>query len=182
MPRIKKEDKEAIKELPHNELVKIVTKLISKDKSAYDYLYINYLNKEDGENDLYMETLASIKTCFNKNIRGSFQSKINAKMLSLCITELKGFTNVSKNKLKEADLLMIILEEALINRRDSFGPYFTAFDNKVAQITKRLLTIITKKIHPDYFIDYQNDVNIYLKIITKYSCHNDFTYELPEYI
>jgi len=182
MPRINKEDRELIKQLPQSELAKIVIKLISKDKNAYNLIYLSYLNPKTGEKDVYENTLSNIKACFYKNYTGSMQSQRDAKMLSACINELNSFAKVSKNKTMEADLIMVILKEAIINRRDSFGSYFTAFDNKVAQILKRLLTIITKKIHPDYLIDYQDDVNRYLKIISKYSCHNNFTYEFPENI
>jgi hypothetical protein len=43
MPKISKEEKEAIKLLPQKELAKIVIDLISKDKSAYNLVCIRYL-------------------------------------------------------------------------------------------------------------------------------------------
>ena len=182
MPKVNKGDRELIKQLPQGELANIVIKLISKDKNAYDLVYISYLNQETGEKDVYENTLSNINACFYKSYTGRIQSQRDAKMLSACIRELNSFTKISKNKTMEADLIMVILKEAIIDRKDSFGSYFTAFDNKVAQILKILLTIITKKIHPDYLIDYQEDVNTYLKIFSKYSCHNSFTYELPKNI
>jgi len=182
MPKISKEEKEAIKLLPQKELAKIVIDLISKDKSAYNLVYIRYLNGETGVKDIYEDVLSNIETCFYNNYKGHIQSQRDAKMLSACVKELNNFTKISKNKIMEANLLMVILKEALINRRDSFGTYSTAFDNKVAQILRRLLNIITKKIHPDYLIDYQDDVNEYLKIIAKYSYHHIFTYKLPKNI
>ena len=56
MPRLSTEIKEQIKNLSKDDLQQIVLKLASKEKVAYDYLWINYLNKENGEQELFEKT------------------------------------------------------------------------------------------------------------------------------
>ena len=78
--------------------------------------------------------------------------------------------------------LIIILDAAFSHPEAGFGTYFTAFDNKTAQILKRLITLVTKKMHEDYLIEYQDKINIYLKKMHKASDFNDYVYELPKKI
>ena len=182
MPRIKKEEKEIINNLSQKELSKIVLKLASKDKLVYEYLYVNYLNKEDGEKDLFNKTLDNISLCFAKKYKAYAPEQKATKMLSASIKELNDFIKSSKNKNMEAELLIVILEEAFLHPEASLGTCFTGFDNKIAQILKRLITLVTKKMHEDYLIEYQDKINKYLKIIHKQSGFNDYVYELPDEI
>ena len=182
MPRIKKEEKEIINNLSQKELSKIVLKLASKYKLVYEYLYVNYLNKEDGEKDLFNKTLDNIFLCFTKKYKASAPEQKVTKMLSASIKELNIFIKSSKNKNMEAELLIIILEEAFLHPEARLGTCFTSFDNKIAQILKRLITLVTKKMHEDYLIEYQDKINKYLKIIHKQSDFNDYVYKLPDKI
>jgi len=59
MPKISKEIKEQIRVLSKKELEDIVIKLAS-NKENYDFLLVNYLDKESGEQDLFEEAKADM--------------------------------------------------------------------------------------------------------------------------
>ncbi len=182
MPVIKKEIKDQIKRLPPNILAEIVIKTAAKEKSVYDFVYINYLNKVEGEQELFEATKDKINALFYKNHKG-FSKQLQAKnMLSECVKTVGEFTKASKNKVFEADLLVYILDEVYSYPEDFFGTCFTSFDIRVAQTTKRLITLVTKKLHRDYFIEYQDKINHYLQILHNKSNHLDFIYDLPQKI
>ncbi len=79
----------------------------------------------------------------------------------------------------EADLLMYVLNEPFSLPDGSFGTCFTQFDAKVAQIVKRLITLVTKKLHEDYKIEYDAKINSYLKILHNRSGHINLVYNMP---
>lgn len=59
---------------------------------------------------------------------------------------------------------------------------FTKYDTKVATIVKRLINIVTKKLHQDYKLDYKDAINRYLQVLHNRSPHNDTVYNLPKAI
>ena len=92
-----------------------------------------------------------------------------ANMLSACIKRINEFTKISKNKALEADLLMYILEIPFSLNETMFGTCFTQYDTKVAMILKRLINVVTKKLHEDYKIEYEEKINNYLQILHRNS-------------
>jgi len=82
----------------------------------------------------------------------------------------------------EADLLMYILDVPFSLDESYFGTCFNAFDSKVAQTLKHLITLVTTKLHPDYLADYQEIINRYLEILHKRSGFLDSVYNLPKSI
>ena len=70
MPRLDKETIARIKKLEFKELQDIVLKLASKEKSLYDYVFANYLDKEFGEKELFETTKADLEIIFRKRHKG----------------------------------------------------------------------------------------------------------------
>jgi len=64
MPRLDKETKERIKKLDYKDLQDIVISLATKEKTAYEYILLNYLDKESGEQDLFEATKADLEIIF----------------------------------------------------------------------------------------------------------------------
>jgi hypothetical protein len=182
MPRLTPEIKEQIKSLSVNELQQIVLKLAAKDKMAYDFIVINYLDKDNGEQKLYDEAIFDLDMLFLKGYRGFSEELRMAQMLAASIKRINEFCKVSKNKKMEADLLVYILEQAFSLPSSFFGTCFTTFDSKVAQIVKRLITIVTKKLHEDYKIEYEKTINEYLRLLHERSRHIDLIYHMPKEI
>ena len=77
---------------------------------------------------------------------------------------------------------MFILEIPFSMNADMFGTCFTQFDSKVAMIVKRLINVVTKKLHEDYKIEYEETINEYLQILHRTSRHIDTVYNLPKAI
>lgn len=160
-------------------MVNIVTKLATKEKVVYDFILINYLDKEAGEKELFEVAIQDLDLNFQKRYKG-YADELKAKnMLTACVKRINEFTKISKNNVLEADLLIYILNEAFSYGDSMFGTCFEQFDNKVAIILKRLINILTKKLHEDHLADYREDVNQYLSILHKKSSHLQTVYQLP---
>ncbi|MFO7869010.1 MAG: hypothetical protein R6U95_06910 [Bacteroidales bacterium] len=182
MPRLDKETKKDIQKLNDKDLRDIIIKLASKDKMVYDYLQINYLNKESGAQELFEETIADLDDISWKQYKGYSPQVRQTKMLAAYIKRINDFTKICTNKVYEADLLVYILEITFSSPPDMFGTCFTQFDTKVAIILKRLINIITKKLHEDYKIEYKDRINNYLNILHTQSNFIDTIYNLPQKI
>ncbi len=180
MPKLDKQTKEQIKGLAYKDLQDIVVSLASKEKKVYDYILINYLDKEYGEQELFEETKEDLEIIFRKRYKGFSEELQLANMLSACIKRINEFTNISKNKVLEADLLLYILQIPF--SVEMFGTCFTRYDTKVAVILKRLITVVTKKLHDDYKVEYEGIINQYLQVLHKKSNHIDTIYNLPSSI
>jgi len=182
MPRLPADIKEQIKNLSRKELEEIVLKSASKEQSVLDFITINYLDKETGERDLFEKTKTDLDIIFNKRYIGFVEQIRMAKMLPVAMKRVTEFTKVSKNKVLETDLILYVLIIPFSEDESIFGTCFTAFDSKVVQIVKRLITLVTTKLHPDYLADYQDTVNVYLKILHERSGFLDSVYFLPDKI
>lgn len=182
MSKLSTEVKEQIKQLSHADLQQIVLKIAAKEKSVYDFLLVNYLDKASGEQELFEKTKDDLNELFFKNYKGYSEELRLANMLAACIKRINEFTKVSKNKVMEANLLVCLLKEAFSFPDDLFGTCFTQFDTKVAQIVKRLITLVTKKLHEDYRIEYHEKINNYLQMLHRTSNHIDTIYSMPKAI
>lgn len=180
MPRISKEIREQIRNLSQKELVEIAIKAASKEKSVYDLIMVNYLNKESGEEELFRQAKRDISNLFFKGYKGFSDELRLANMIAACIKRLNEFTKISTNKVMEADLLVYILDEIPFSCPETMlGTCFTNYDNKVGMVVKRLITVVTKKLHKDYKIEYQDKINKYLEVLHRRSNHLDFIYDMP---
>jgi hypothetical protein len=182
MPRLTPEFKEQIKGLTTVELQQIVLKLAAKDKVSYDFILVNYLDKDGGEQELFDEAINDLNMLFMKGYRGYSVQIRMANMLQACTKRIDEFCKVSNNKKLEADLLMYVLKEPFSLPVISFGTCFSQFDHKVAQLVRRLITIVTKKLHEDYKMDYNEKINQYLLVLHARSRHNDLVYKMPREI
>jgi hypothetical protein len=180
MPRLDKETIERIKKLEHNELQDIVLKLASKEKIVYDYVFANYLDKEFGEKELFETTKADLEIIFRKRHKGYSEELQKTNMLGACVKRVNEFTKISKNKIFEADLLLHILEIPFST--NMFGTCFSQYDTKVAMIVKRLMNLVTKKLHEDYRVEYEDTLNDYLQKLHRTSNHIDTVYNFPKAI
>jgi hypothetical protein len=182
MPRISSEFREQVKSLSKDDLEKIILKVAAKEKSVYDYLVLNYFNTEDGEQDLVEEVKSDLDDLFMKNYKGYAPELKLANMVAACTKRINEFSKISSNKKHEADLLVYILDVPFSKNSKLFGTCFTAYDQKVTVMLKRLITIVTTKLDPDYLIDYQDKINKYLEIIHHESDFLEYVRSLPRAI
>lgn len=182
MPRLTADFKEQIKSLSQKDLHQIVTKLAAKEQFVFDFVKINYIDKDFGEQELFEQAKSDLKGLRYKNYVGRAEELRLAKLLAASIKRVNEFTKLSKNKVLEAELLMYVLEIPFPANAKLLGTCFTAYDSKVASIVKRLINLVTKKLHEDYKLDYQNSINEYLTILHKKSRHINAVYDMPKSI
>lgn len=182
MPRLDKETIAEIKGLSKDDLEKIVLKMAAKEKSFLDFLRVNYLDKEFAASDLYEETLKEINQLFFKGYKGRSPELRAKNMLVACNKKINEFASVTKNKEMESDLLIYVLENTLDHSGARLGTCFTAYDSKIGMLLKKLITIITTKLHPDLKADYEDKINSFLKRLHGSSNHLDFVFNMPERI
>lgn len=182
MPRLSKEFKQAIQEIPVEELQKLVIQLASKNKEIYDFVNIHYAENEDAEYELFEETKEKIREeILFLGERGIVQKNL-AKAITKSVGYINHFAKVTKNKKREADLLRNLLDVVFENYTDELGTCWTAFDSRLAVTTNRLYNLVTKKLHEDYRIEYCDNLNRYLKILHAKSNHLDYIYNMPQSI
>lgn len=179
MPKISPEIRKQIATISKTELEKIVIKLAAKDKAVFDYLLVNHLERDTGENELFEEAKMDLDLLFRKSYKGFAQQLQLANMISACTQRIGKFSKVCKNKNLEADLVMYVLELIFAPSDALLGTCFTAYDYKVAQMVKRVITIVKTRLHPDYKIEYEEKINNYLTILHRTSNHMDFIFGLP---
>ncbi len=183
MPRLTKEIKEGIKNLEKSELQEIVTKLAAKDKSILNFIQINYIDKDFAEKDLFEDTKKDLNRLMMKGHRGYTDQLRLANMLTACIRRINEFTKISKNKMLEAELLIILLREPFCEYGVSLlGTCFTKYDNKVAIILQRLVNVVTKHLHEDIAYEYKSEINEYLSTLHRKINYLESVYRLPQEI
>ncbi|MEI7594206.1 MAG: hypothetical protein WCK02_00545 [Bacteroidota bacterium] len=181
MPKLNTEIKQQLATLSKEKLLEIVQKLATK-KENFEFLMLNYLDKENGEKDLFIKAKDDLNGLFFKRYKGFAEELQLANMLSACTKRINEFTKLSKNKKLEADLLVFVLDEAFSYNSKMYGTCFTAFDYRVGLMVKRLVTILTKKIHEDLVLDYKGKANFYLSRLHATSDFLDSIYSLPKNI
>lgn len=182
MSKLTADLKEQVKSLSRANLEKVVLKLAAKDKMVRDYLVINFLDRESGESDLIDEAKSDLNKLFMKSYKGFSDQLQYANMLSACSKRITEFVSVCKNKQMEADLVMHVLDHIFRLHPGLFGTCFTAFDHKIGLLLRRVITIVDKKLHPDYKIEYQDRINKYLQQVHATSSHIHSIHTLPDQI
>ena len=182
MPVLSKEFKQGVQNIPTPELQKLVLKIARSNKEVYDLINLEHLQKEEAAKELFEKTKAKIQShLFNMSSRGPIQKSI-ATSIGKAVKEINYYVKVTGNKYKEAELLNILLSEVFEDFSDELSTCWTVFDSKLGVTTKRLLNLVTKKLHEDYLLDFKDDLNKYLKILHRHSNHIDLIFNLPDKI
>lgn len=173
--------KEQLNQLSKNELIDMVLKLAAK-RYNYEFLLVNFLDKEGGEQTLFDEAKEDIDQLCQKQFKGRTIQHQLVKKLNACIKRINEFTVEAKNKKLEADLVLYVLELQFSNSSKVFGARFSGYDYKVGLLLKKLIGIVTKKLHPDYLADYQDKINDFLDQLHRTSNRINTIKDLPEMI
>jgi hypothetical protein len=180
MPRLSKQFKEAIRQIPVDELQKLVIELAGKHKEIYDIINVRFVEREDAGDELFETTKENIEMeMVLLRGRGPVQKSI-ASSMAHCIKLINHFAKVTKNKQREADLLQVLLQKTFDLYEDELGTCWTVFDSKLAITTKRFHTLVTKNLHEDLLFDYRDILNRFLSLLHKNCNHLDFVFDMPE--
>lgn len=171
--------KEQLNRFTKTELVDILAKISAK-RFNYEFLLVNYLDTEDGEQTLFEEAKESIDLLTHKEFKGRTVQHQMVKRLKACTNRIKDFTEETKDRKLEADLILYVLEIQFRENPDIFGAKYSGYDYKVGLLLKRLISIVTTKLHADYLVDYQQNLNSMLSLLHKTSNRINTIKSLPE--
>jgi len=182
MPRLSKDFKKSISEIPVDELQKLVIQAASKSQEIYDWINIRYVDGEKAKKQLFKETKdKAFGAVYAYSHRGVIQKSL-AKAIGNALKHINYYVKVTNDFVGEAELLNSILQFVFERFADELGTCWTAFDSKLAVTTNRLYNLVAKKLHEDYRIEYLEYLNRYLKILHSESNHIDYIYNLPKSI
>lgn len=182
MPKLDPVTREEIRALSKNDLEKIVLKFASQNKEVLDFIKVNYLNTDVGKKDLFEETKDNLDSLMKKQYVGRSPELKAARMLADCSYRITQFSKATNSKKLEADLIVYLLDNVFDSGYASQGTCFTAYDNKLRLLVSRLLTIVTKRLHPDLILDYRSKLNYFLKMLHEGSSQLDAVYNMPHEI
>jgi hypothetical protein len=161
MPLNKTILKEQLALLPKKELEQMLLKLAAK-RFNYEFLLVNFLDPEAGEQTLFDEAKENILELHQKTYKGRTIQHQFTKRLLACNKRIIEFTVETKSKKLEADLIEFVLSLQFERYPDVFGAKYSGYDYKVGLLLKKLIIIVSKKLHPDYLVDYQDKINEFL--------------------
>src|SRR5690606_6349615 len=138
--------------------------------------------KAQGEKDLFEQAQRDIEILFHKSYKGFSQELQLANMLAACNKRINEFAKISKDKTLEMELILQVLEIPFSFCSKCFGTCFTRYDQQVYLLVKKAMTLLNKKLHEDYRIQYAPKINEYISSLHRTSDHLDYIYALPEKI
>ena len=153
--------KEQLNRFTKSELVDILTKISAK-RFNYEFLLVKYLDPESGEQLLFEEAKEDIEVFINKEFKGRTIQHQMVKRLKACTNRIKDFTEETKDRKLEADLILYLLEIQFEDNPKVFGAKYSGYDYKVGLLLKRLISLVSTKLHDDYLVDYQDKINMML--------------------
>lgn len=181
MPRDKVLLKEQLAQFSKQELANMLLKLANK-RFNYEFLLVNFLDKENGEKILFDEAIVDIDLLCQKEYRAATELKKQVKKLSECVKRINEFTVETKSKKLETDLVLYVLKLQFAHYPKMFGKKTSSYDYKVGLLLKRFIKLITKELHEDYFADYQDTVNDFLEKLHKTSDRINTIKLLPKHV
>lgn len=180
MPRLSKEFKEAIKEIPVKDLHELVVKAASKSQEIYDWVNIHYLDGDLAKKELFDVTKEkALGEIYHYSSHGVLQKSL-AKAIGKAVTHINYYVKVTNDIVGEAKLLNSVLKIVFREKANDLGTCWTVFDSKLAVTTNRLYNLVNKKLHEDYRIEYRDDINHFLEILQSRSSHLDYVYGMPK--
>lgn len=182
MPKLLPHIKEGIEALSKKDLEKLVIKAATANPQFRDFLHLNFLDKEYGEQDLFDQAVKDIDILMSKSYKGFSDELRLANKLSACNKRITQFGKICKTKSLELDLVMKVLELPFSLPPKKFTTCFTSYNFRVYHLLKKAISILENKLYEDYIIEYAPTINEYLIIFHEKSSHLDYVYNLKKEI
>ena len=158
--QLPKELKEAISQLPSKEKDKLIFRLLKKDLALANQLLFEFVSTDSVET-----RREEVKMQLERKVERSMQYYFSSGYLNMYVREMSGIINehvyVTKDKYGEAWLNLWMLNEVLTKSKDHILADTPARTEKfcVAVIARAFkIMILVKKLHEDYFIDFEEDL------------------------
>lgn len=122
-----------------------------------EQLYFKHISSPDELDTRYLEFEDQVKDALFSRYRSPSDELEVAKGIGEAKKAINQFTKIDKRPEKEADLLMIILENIFdnVDNPARLGTCWSKYDLAVTQTLKRLITVAKTKLHEDHLLDYK---------------------------
>lgn len=179
MAKIDESIKQTVARLSKNELEKLVIRVAQKYEQFHNYLLVTHADPKFGEEFLFEQAKTDLEILFRKRYKGFSEELQLANMLAASLKRINEFGKVCKNSELELRLIMEALSIPFTQSTNMFCTCFTAYNHKVYLLLRKAVTILQKKLHEDFKLEYEARLNEYLNIMHRTSGHLDYIYNLP---
>ena len=156
-----------ITNLPKEKLAKLVLKAASKDKVFLNYILLTYFSDEKNDDDIFDEYLQKINDLLIKKYKGYAEEDTAINYITACNKEVINFQTICKNKAYLIDLNLKIIDNCYDELQAYFGTCFEGYEYKVSLLLKKIIKIVNTQLHPDFLLDYREQINKHLTRIKK---------------
>ena len=179
MPKLSSEFKRQVKLLTAGDLEKIVLKCAGRDRFAYEFILVNFLNPEYGEEDLFESYKKELDELSRKSFAGRTESKRLSKMLKASAQLVTQFKQVVKKPHLEVELYLHLLDLQFEMIPQNLHGRYQVYDNALARVLKKVLDLVQNKLHEDYLIEYRGKINGFLLTLQRLAPYNSNVKDLP---
>ena len=162
MPKIPKELQNVILQLPTKEKDKLLLRLIAKNELLTEQLYFQLL---EDESDLKQKR-EEIKEKITRSAKGYHESP---GWMMMAMRDLNGLiawhVKVTKDKYGEVELTLFMLKSFFEYQEKHLQKFTSKSDTLALYVAKRTDFLVKKasKLHEDYHIEFDRDINQLLK-------------------
>lgn len=177
MPVPSTDFKKAIKQLSDKEKEAVILKAVRRDAELYELLSYELLPEVSLE-QVVAETSERIYDLMH-NTTGRNFSKGISRSLRKSIKEIARFKRITKDAKGEIDLHIYLLKLIFDNFSGQFESQYKSFFVTTARLVVRTMQLIRKKLHPDYHLEYQADLDGFLAHLHARSKSKHLSFALP---
>ena len=177
MPVPSADFKKAVKALPEKDKEALLLRIVRKDAELYETLAFELLPNVTLE-DVFEEHSERIHDIMHST-SGRFLTKSLTKNLRKAIKEIARFKRITKDVKAETDLHLYLLKLIFDNFTGSFESPYKSFYVATARFTAKTAQLILKKLHEDYHVEYQSEIDNYLEQLRSRRRYNELSFDLP---
>jgi hypothetical protein len=167
MPVLSKELKDAILAMPAAEKDKLLLRLVAKDDDLCKKLEYKLLDEESSLEERREEIRKVIASLSKASHYSPGYLMMDMRSVNSLITQ---HVKITKDKYGEVELTLLMLNEVLSHQMGFIEKYKGRADTFAAYVAKRTQFALEKagKLHPDFYIEFEENINTLLKYI--YTC------------
>jgi hypothetical protein len=177
MPVPSADFKKAIKQLSDKEKEALILKAARRDAELYELL-VYELVPEVSLEQVVAETSERIQELM-QTAPGRNYSKAISRSLRKSIKEIARFKRITKEVKGEIDLQLYLLKLIFDDYAAQFDAPYKSFFVTTARLLLRTMQLIRTKLHPDYHLEYKEELNHFLGLLHQRSKSKHLTFTLP---
>jgi hypothetical protein len=161
------------------DLEKLVLKGMRNNKTYFEFVWVNYLDKEFGEEDLLEKGKGELENLLLKSYRGRCDELRRAAAIDSCKKRIEELYKVARQKDKILELTLYVLENSLAEYPKLAGTCFTRYDYAYYLLFKKGKSIFYS-LHEEIQHEFRGRLQKILLQLKKHSSHMDYVYDLPD--